>query len=176
MTTASELTARPMNLLSVEFPELYARHLCRHSQFGINVVHLAAVFGTWLSLYGIALWLFAWLGEAQWVLAALAAVYVAMIAFNVPFRVLLATGLFVGLLLGVSFTLPDVPVWVYVLLIPVWYKVQAWSHKVWNVERDMTEFSVKYRKGALLFVVLTVYEAPILLNYLFFDPRSWAER
>ena len=33
------LTDRPMGLFRVEFGELYARHLCRHSQFGINVAH-----------------------------------------------------------------------------------------------------------------------------------------
>ena len=174
MTTASVLSARPMSLFRVEFPELYARHLCRHSQFGINVVHLVAVFGTWLSLYGIAFWLLSWVPEAGWVLIALAATYLLAIAPNVPFRVWLVTGLFIALILFSCLELAMVPVWLFALLLPVWYKLQAWSHKVWDVERDMTEFNAKYRKGPLLFAVLTIYEAPILLNYLVFERKSGA--
>ena len=52
----STLTARPMSLPIVEFDELYARHLCRHSQFGINVTHLAALFGVWFGVYGLVYW------------------------------------------------------------------------------------------------------------------------
>jgi hypothetical protein len=33
----------------------------------------------------------------------------------------------------------------------------------------MTEFNRKYKKGFVLFVLLSVYELPILLNYLCFD-------
>lgn len=172
MTAVSELSARPMSLFRVEFAELYARHLCRHSQFGINAIHLIAVFGTWLSLYGIAFWLFSWLEEGPWILGTLAAIYLLAIAANVPFRVWLVTGCLVGLLLAACFALPMVPVWLYALLIPVWYKLQAWSHKVWDVERDMTEFNAKYHKGSLLFAILTVYEAPILLKYLIFEANS----
>ena len=65
MTTAA-LSARPLTFFRIEFSELYARHLCRHSQFGNNVVHLMAVFGTWFALFGIANWLFFWLGTAPW--------------------------------------------------------------------------------------------------------------
>jgi len=159
-----------MSLFSVEFSELYARHLCRHSQFGINVAHLAAVFGTWFALYGIVYGL----GAGPWGLAALAAGYLVVIAFHVPFRVLAATVVVVGLLLAAICALPELPLWAYVLMIPVWYKVQAWSHKIWNVERDMTEFNAKYRKGRLLFVVLLIYDLPILLNYLVYDEKSRA--
>jgi hypothetical protein len=35
----------------------------------------------------------------------------------------------------------------------------------------MTEFNAKYPKGRLLFVVLLVYDLPILLNYLVFDTQ-----
>ena len=42
-----------MNPFRVNFQELYARHLCRHSQYGINVIHVAAVFGIYLALAGI---------------------------------------------------------------------------------------------------------------------------
>ena len=47
------LTTRPMRLLLVEFNELFERHLCRHSQFGINVLHLIALFAIWYAVYGL---------------------------------------------------------------------------------------------------------------------------
>jgi hypothetical protein len=53
----STLTTRPMSLLRVEFNELYARHLCRHSQLGINVIHLIALFAIWYAVYGLLYWL-----------------------------------------------------------------------------------------------------------------------
>ena len=37
-------TVRPLSLLHVDFDGLYVRHLGRHSQFGINVNHLLALF------------------------------------------------------------------------------------------------------------------------------------
>ena len=61
----------------------------------------------------------------------------------------------------------------YVLAVPLLYKVQAWSHKVYNVARDMTEFNTKYKKGFALFVLLSIYEMPLLLNYLVFDKNNW---
>ena len=173
MTTVGMLSARPMNLFRAEFAELYERHKCRHSQFGINVGHIIAVYLTWLALYGIATWLLSLVSAPPWVLPALAGLYLAVIAPNVSLRVLILTALFVVLLLGTNLLLADVPVWVDVLVIPAAYKLQAWSHKVWNIERDMTDFNLKYPKGRLLFVILTIYEAPILLNYLCFDRRSW---
>ena len=36
---------------------------------------------------------------------------------------------------------------------------------------DMHEFADKYRKGLSLFVLLAVYELPILINFLVFDGR-----
>lgn len=50
-------------------------------------------------------------------------------------------------------------------MIPVAYKLQAWSHRVYTLETDMTEFNQKYRKGSVLFVVLLLYEVPIIMNY-----------
>jgi hypothetical protein len=161
-----------MSLFRIEFPELYARHLCRHSQFGINVAHVIALYGIWFALYGITNSLLTLAGVGPWGLLLPAAIYLAAVAANVPLQVWAVTGVFVALLLAPFFVLPELPVWmiaVYVLLVPVWYKVQAWSHKIWDVERDMTEFNTKYPKGRLLFVVLLVYDLPILLNYLIFD-------
>ena len=65
------LTNRPMRLLLVEFHELYARHLCRHSQLGINVAHLIALFATWYAIYGLLFWSVG----IEWMLAVLAAEY-----------------------------------------------------------------------------------------------------
>jgi len=56
-------------------------------------------------------------------------------------------------------------------MIPVSYKIQAWSHRFYTVESDMTEFNKKYVKGSILFVVLLIYEVPIVLNFLLFVPR-----
>ncbi len=87
---------------------------------------------------------------------------------------LVATAFFVAVLVASVVcvrVLPPWAFWVYLLPIPVFYKLQAWSHKVWNLERDMTDFNQKYRKGFVLFVVLLFYEVPIVLNYLVFNPK-----
>ena len=39
-----------MNIFRVNFQELYRRHLCRHSQFGLNIWHLIAVAGILIGL------------------------------------------------------------------------------------------------------------------------------
>jgi len=84
------LTTRPMSVLLVEFNELYARHLCRHSQFGVNVVHLIALFAIWYSVYGLLYWLV----DIEWVLAVPALAYLAVVAPNLPIRVFAATRCF----------------------------------------------------------------------------------
>jgi hypothetical protein len=158
------LTARPLRLWIVEFEELYARHLCRHSQLGVNVAHLLALFGTWYAFYGLLFWI---TGSA-WALAAPALVYLGALAPNLPARLLAACAVFLGLVLAAVLLLPSPPFWVYLAMIPVFYKLQAWSHRLWDVERDMSEFNKKYRKGLVLFVVLLLYEVPIVLHYLLF--------
>ena len=166
----STTATRPLSLLRIDFAGLYARHLCRHSQFGINVAHLAALFGVW---YGVYAFLF-WLTRAEWVPVALAAAYLALVALNAPLRVVVATALFLAALVAAVLYLPALPWWADLLLVPVFYKLQAWSHKLFTVERDMTEFNKRYPKGPVLFVVLLVYEVPLLLNYLVFDRKSWS--
>ncbi len=37
----------------------------------------------------------------------------------------------------------------------------------------MTEFNRKYTKGYVLFVVLLIFEVPLVLNYLIFDRKNW---
>jgi hypothetical protein len=166
-----------MNLFKVNFQELYERHLCRHSQYGINVIHIAAVLGIYLALAGII----RCLGGPGWLLLGIILAHLAIVASNVPVRVLLGNALFMTLFFGVVLLLPKPGTWllsllwfaVYIVAIPLFYRIQAWSHKIYNVERDMTEFNKKYRKGFVLFVLLSIYELPLLLNYLVFDKNNW---
>jgi hypothetical protein len=178
-----------MNVWSANFQELYQRHLCRHSQFGINVIHLAAVIGTYLALYGLIFGLIQSIGyvlaangtvshgwESKWLLLAIAVPYVTILALNIPAKVLLATVVCLGLFLAAFVALPALPMWAlwtYVVAILLCYKIQAWSHKIYDKEMDMTEFNKKYPKGFPLFVLLSIYELPILLNYLFFGKKDW---
>ena len=159
-----------MSLVRVEFDELYARHLGRHSQFGINVVHLAALFGVWFGVYGTLYWLFL----TEWLPVAMAGSYLAVLVPNVPLRVALATACYLLGLVSAVLLLPALPVWVYLVMIPVFYELQSWSHKWFPVAHDMTEFNRKYTKGFVLFVVLLFCEMPILLNYLLFGRKDWA--
>ena len=162
-----------MNPLKVNFQELYERHLCRHSQYGINVIHVAAVFGIYLALAGIILSIVG----SEWVLFAIVLSHLAIVALNVPGRVLVGSVLFMAAFFALCLILPRKPIWVwvpvYLLAIPLLYKIQAWSHKVYNVERDMMEFNKKYTKGFVLIVLLSIYELPLLLNYLVFDKNNW---
>lgn len=168
MTT---LTNRPMRLFLIEFDELYSRHLCRHSQYGVNVIHLLALAGTWYAVYGLLYWLVG----SEWVLAVPALLYLGVVALNVPLRVLAAAALFLGLIVAALILLPQLPFWVYLIVIPVLYEVQSWSHRFYTLETDMTEFNKKYTKGVVLFVVLLIYEVPIVLNFLLFDRKASTE-
>jgi hypothetical protein len=162
-----------MTLLSVDFADLYARHLCRHSQFGINAIHLIALYGVWFGVYAAI----HWLTGAWWLLAALGASYLFLVALNAPLRVTMVTTLFVALLVGSVVAVPvDLPWWVvpiYIVMIPVSYQLQNLSHRIYTRAADMTEFNLRYPKGRVLFFVLLINEVPILLNYLLFDRRNW---
>jgi hypothetical protein len=167
--STTTLTAPPMTLMRVDFAELYARHLCRHSQFGINVVHLAALFGVWFGVYA-----FAYRLTGLWLLpAAMALAYLVLVAVNAPLRVTAATAVFLTGFVAAIVLLPELPLWVYALIVPICYEAQTLSHKVFTTAADMTEFDKKYPKGRVLFVVLLVNEVPLLLNYLAFDWRRW---
>jgi hypothetical protein len=165
----STVTVRPMSMLRVDFVELYARHLYRHSQFGINIVHLASLFGTWFGVYGLVYALI----HLEWLPALLAGVYWMLIALNAPVRVSLASAVFLALFVAAVLWVPELPIWLYLVMIPLFYEVQSLSHKVWTAETDMTEINRKYPKGFVLFVVLLINEVPMVLNYLLFDRKSW---
>jgi hypothetical protein len=154
-----------MNPLRANFAELYQRHLCRHSQFGINVIHLLSLVGSYWCLYSFA---YSLIGNV-WPLVGVAALYLGIVAFNVPFRLFAMTVVFAGILLGLVFTVPALPMWAcWAYLLPLYplYKLQIWSHRLYDKAYDMTEFNKKYPKGFKLFVLLTTYEVPIQLNYL----------
>src|SRR5262249_27860952 len=103
MAGAGKLSPRPMQVLFVEFDELYARHLCRHSQFGVNVAHLIALFATWYAVYGLIFWV----TEIEWTLAVPALAYLAALAPNIPVRILAATALFLALVIAAVLMLPQ---------------------------------------------------------------------
>jgi hypothetical protein len=161
-----------MNILKVDFQELYERHLCRHSQFGINVGHFVLVAGIYVALCGL---LYA-LAALEWLPLALGVPYLAILFCNVPLRVFLPTVLFLALVVLASLALPRLPFWSYPIVIFFFYKLQAFSHRIFTRETDMTQFNEKYPKGLTLFVLLSIYEVPILFNYLLFGKSDWYAR
>jgi hypothetical protein len=128
------------------------------------------VVGCYLGIFALIYWLV----ESPWVLAAMTLPYFAVLAFNVPLLVLLACLVFVAAFLAFFFELPALPLWLAVLLVPVCHVLQNWSHRLWTRERDMTPFRAKYPKGLTLFILLSFYELPLLLNYLVFDRKNWS--
>jgi hypothetical protein len=163
---------RALRIWRVEFQDLYERHLCRHSQFGNNVVHLACLIGMYFGLYGIVC-AFVPSTWGMGIVLGIAIAYLILLATNVPLGVLTVTTAFLACFFAGFFALPKLDWWWYVIAVVVCYKLQSWSHKVFTKETDMTEFEQRYKKGPALFVVLSVYELPILLNYLFFRRRDW---
>jgi hypothetical protein len=151
-----------MNLFKVDFQELYERHLCRHSQFGNNVIHLASVVVSYLALFSLASRVI----DSPWGLLALPVPYFVLLAFNVPMRLLLVCLGFVAFFFAFFYALPPLPIWLALVLMVVSHKVQVWSHLLYPDERDMSAYAQKYRKGPALFVLLSLYELPILLNYM----------
>ncbi|MGO9463692.1 MAG: hypothetical protein ACLQVF_05970 [Isosphaeraceae bacterium] len=171
-------TTQPLSLLHVDFDDLYARHLGRHSQFGINVAHLAALYGLWFGVYAAIYQTVLLLDiAAGWlVIVALAATYLAFVAINAPYRVSIATAVLLAFFAASVLALPRLPSWSilpFVLMVPVFYKLQAWTHKIWNIGADMTEFNRRFPPGRALTSILLIYEVPICLNYLIFSRKDW---
>jgi hypothetical protein len=165
----STVSAQPMTLLRFDFAELYERHLCRHSQWGNNVAHLAALFGMWFGVYALVFYV----TQSALVPVAMALAYLTLVAWNAPLRTVIATAVFLAIFLAAVVWIPPAPLWVYVVMIPIFYEIQVYSHKVFTTEKDMTEFNKKYPKGSVLFLILLIFEVPLVLNYLVFDRKSW---
>ncbi len=168
-----------MNILRVDFYELYQRHLCRHGQLGINLWHLAAVIGIYFSICSLAAVLIrtlfpnlsvAFQGS---ILAGLFVPWLAVMIVNLPAPLMFVTFLSAILLITAAVLTPWIPFWLHLIMIPAWHRVQLISHRHYTLHRDMSQFDEKYRKGATLFVLLAVYELPILLQYLIFGYHDW---
>lgn len=176
MTT--ETAQPPLRLLHFSFDGLYARHLGRHSQFGINVAHLAALYGMWFGVYGAISQAARHLELPAWWLIpiAMAFAYLIMVAINAPAHVSAATAVFLAFFVASIIALPLLSAWWiigFVALVPIFYKLQAWSHKVWNTAADMSEFNRRLPPGSTLTMILLLYEVPICLNYLIFNRQDW---
>ncbi len=174
----STQTTAPLSLLHVDFGDLYARHLGRHSQFGINVAHLAALYGLWFGIYAAIYQavLLAKLPAGWLVILAMALMYLAVVAINAPYRVSLATAVFLAFFVVSVLAMPALTSWsilLFLLMIPLCYKLQAWSHKIWTVGADMSEFNKRFPPGRALNSILLIYEVPICLNYLMFGRKDW---
>jgi hypothetical protein len=156
-----------MNPLHANFVELSERHLCRHSQLWLNVNHLIAVLGTYFALVGIVIFIGSW-----WFLAGIIGIYLCVLVGNLPLRVLAATAVVLAAIVGLFAVIPPLPVWANPLLIALYYWFQQLGHKTYTDATDLTEFNWKYPKGFALFILLAIYELPILLNYLLFGPKA----
>lgn len=164
-----------MNPLHANFAELYRRHLCRHSEFMINVLHVMSVAGIYFAIFAILMMIPV---AGPWLVGALVGAYFLTIAKNIPLKVLIVDILFIAALVAAAWALAKVAPWwvvfIHILSIKFWHWFQNWNHKVYTLERDMNEFAEKYPKGFPLFFLLSVYELPILINYLVFDGDNYA--
>ena len=168
-----------MNILRINFYELYQRHLCRHGQFGINVWHIIAVYGVYFSLCSLAAIAVRFLlpqitpTSRCCVLILLFVPYFALLVRNIPIPVFLLTFLSSILLIAAAVATPGIPFWLHLILIPAWHRVQLLSHRRYTLHHEMSAFDHTYKKGRTLFVLLAVYELPILLQYLAFGRKDW---
>jgi hypothetical protein len=170
---------KKVNILRINFDELYQRHLCRHGQFGINVWHIIAVYGVYFSLCSLAaIAVRSLLPEITptiqcCVLTLLFVPYFGVLLRNIPSPVFLPTFLSSMLLIAAAVATPGIPFWLHLIMIPAWHRVQLLSHRRYSLHHDMSAFDQTYKKGRALFVLLAVYELPILLQYLAFGRKDW---
>lgn len=168
-----------MNILRINFDELYQRHLCRHGQFGINVWHIIAVYGVYFSLCSLAAISVKSLSPqtaptVQYcVITLLFVPYFGVLLRNIPVPIFLLTFLSLLLLIATAVATPEIPFWLHLILIPAWHRVQVLSHRRYPLHHDMTSFDLTYKKGRTLIALLAVYELPILINYLAFGRKDW---
>jgi hypothetical protein len=166
-----------MNIVNINFDEVYRRHLCRHSEFGINVLHIGSVCGVYLSLLAIEFRCLQWLlpDASVWQLFSAMLIsllpWLGVVAINVPGSVLLTTGGIVVALCLPAAAQP-LPAWCHLLLLPLWHQLQLISHRFYTVHRDMSEFAERYRKSWHLSLLLAVYELPILVQFFLRNLRG----
>ena len=171
-------TTQPLSLRRFDFDAVYTRHLGRHSQVGINVAHLLALYGIWFGIYASITQGARLLGLPAWwaVPMVMAVAYLVVVAINAPPAVTLVTAAFMALFVGSVLALPALPGWaipLMLLAIPACYKLQSYSHKVWTTAADMSEFNRRIPPGRDLNIILLFFEVPICLNYLVFRPKDW---
>ena len=170
-----------MNILRINFNELYQRHLCRHGQFGINVWHIIAVYGVYFSLCCLAAitvrGIFPQItpGVQGCVLVLMFVPYLGVLLRNIPIPVFLLTFVSTIFLIAAAVATPGIPFWLHLILIPAWHRVQLLSHRHYTLHHDMSVPTQTYKKGRTLFVLLAVYELPILLQYLAFGRKDWVK-
>jgi hypothetical protein len=170
-----------VNILRINFDELYQRHLCRHGQFGINVWHIIAVYGVYYSLCSLAAIVVRGLlpqitpASQCCVLILLCVPYLCVLLRNIPIPVFLLTLVSTIFLIAAAVATQGIPFWLHLILIPAWHRVQLLSHRHYTLHHDMSAFDQTYRKGRTLFVLLAVYELPILLQYLAFGRKDWVK-
>jgi hypothetical protein len=173
MATLKELmmdNAGVVSILRIDFAEVYRRHLARHSQRGINVLHLIAVYGVYYSVFSIAAVGVSLLLPDQppigrgLSLFLLSLPWLGILGNNVPLWPLVMSILSSAFLSAAAATFP-IPWWLAFLLLPAWHQLQQLSHRWYTVARDMSGYQQRYPKGRRLVVMLAVFELPILLNY-----------
>lgn len=159
-----------LRILSINFDEVYQRHLGRHSEFGINVLHLIAVYGVYFSVFSLArVGVSAGLPqlsspELTVLLFGLSVPWLLILLWNVRMGALLLSVLSAVLLSFAAALLP-LPLWLAIPLLPAWHQLQQLSHRWYTAHRDMSGFAAGYPKGPKLVIMLAVFELPILLHY-----------
>lgn len=157
-----------MKIKDICFGELYLRHLCRHSEFGLNVLHIAAVAGVYYSLAGLIRNLASSIFQhSGWLAVAIPLFipYAAVLLRFVPTMTAIFSLLIVVAIVFLQMLSPPIPIWVHAGLILFWHRTQLWSHRLYTRAYDMSMFSAKYPKGPVLFMVLAVFELPLLVHY-----------
>ena len=162
-----------MSPLSANFPELYRRHLHRHSELGVNLNHVVSVLGVYLCLFGLldaGLELAGVPDGRRWALLLPLVPYFAVMAKTLPAKTLLALAVVLAALWalyawGVAPLVPLAWSWIYLPLLPLFHQLQQVGHRFYKREYDMAEFAAKYPKGGPLFRLLALYELPILVHY-----------
>ncbi|WP_165253018.1 hypothetical protein [Paludisphaera soli] len=171
-------TTQPLSVTRVDFGGLYARHLGRHSQFGINVAHLIALYGLWFGVYEAVAQGARLSGSRAWwaPVVGMAAAYLAAVAVNASARATLATAAFLVVFVASVLAVPELPAWsipLFLAMVPLFYKIQSWSHRIWTTAADMSGFNLRFPPGRELNFILLIYEVPICLEYLFFRREDW---